>query len=92
MVNSLESNRKEGKKLMKYKGIKDACTATRKTCRKDGYGLKVCIYRFGNTVKYHDDLTSSSFLRFNDIPDAVYYARYPMTMKEIEKEMDGENL
>ena len=76
---------------MKYKGIKDACSATRKTCRKDGYGLKVCIYRFGNEVRYRDDLTSSSFLQFENAPDAIIYTRYPMTMKEIEKVMGGEN-
>lgn len=79
---------------MKYKGIKAACAATRKTCKKDGYGLKVCIYRFGNKVSYHDDLTQNSWIKFDDdnIPDAVYYAKYPMTMKEIEKVMDGEIL
>ena len=79
---------------MKYKGIKTACTATRKTCSENGYGLVVCIYRYGNDVKYYDDLTQNSWIKFdeNNLPDVVYYAKYPMTMKEIEKVMEGENL
>lgn len=79
---------------MKYKGIKKACIATRKTCSKNGYGLVVCIYRYGNDVKYYDDLTQNSWIKFDEenLPDAVCYAHAPMTMVEIEKAMDGENL
>jgi hypothetical protein len=79
---------------MKYKGIKKACIATRKTCSENGYGLVVCIYRYGNEVKFHDDLTYNSWIKFDEenLPDAVYYAITPMTMAEIEEKMEGENL
>ena len=77
---------------MKYKGIKKACIATKKTCSENGYGLVVCIYRYGNEVKYYDDLTAGSWIKFDTMPDAVCYAHTPMTMAEIEEKMEGENL
>lgn len=75
---------------MKYKGLKEACSAT-KELDKYGRSMQVCIYRFGDQVKYHSDLTRGSWIKFEkwNQPDAMFYARSPMTMKEIEKALDG---
>lgn len=78
---------------MKLKGIKEACSLTKSYCREDGRGEQVAIWREGEQV-YTKVIPNGWWLTFDDgeAPDALFYATAPMTMKQIEKVMNGEEL
>lgn len=77
---------------MKFKGIREACTLTKSYCRKDGRGEWVAIWREGEQV-YTKVISNGWWINFDDgEPDALFYAKVPMTMKQIEKAMNNEEV
>lgn len=73
------------------KGIKEACTVTKNYCEKDGRGDWVAIWKEGDQVKTRV-ISNGGWIQFDEEPEALYYAKVPMTMKQIEKVMNGEEL
>ena len=75
------------------KGIKEVCGITKSYCRKDGRGETVAIWKTGNQIHFKV-IPNGWYVRFDDDdqPDALHYTSVPMTMKEIEKVMNGEEL
>lgn len=74
---------------MKYKGIKDACALTKSYCRKDSRGEWVAIWAKDGEL-FTKVIPNGWWLRFDDEePDAIIYAKVPMTMKQIEQELDN---